>query len=157
VYFSDDMRELVQLFQKHDVEFAVCGGFAVAHYGFVRMTMDFDLLVSPSVENACRIMTALTEFGFGDAGFSERDFLNPGVAVTLGEQPNQIDLLTSMSSYPAADIIDRANQAELEGLRLKVVAYDDLLAAKREAGRAKDRIDAEELERLRAQAEGAGN
>jgi len=30
MFFSDDMRELVLLFQKHNVDFAVCGGFAVA-------------------------------------------------------------------------------------------------------------------------------
>jgi len=92
MYFSDDMCELVLLFKKHGVEFAVCGGFAVAHYGFVRMTMDFDLLVNPNPDNAQRIMAALEEFGFGQAGITSDDFLEPGAAVTLGEQPNQIDL-----------------------------------------------------------------
>ncbi|NQU65266.1 MAG: hypothetical protein HQ517_13425 [SAR324 cluster bacterium] len=68
MYFSDDMRELVLLFKKHGVDFAICSGFAVAHYGFVRMTMDFDLLINPSPENAKRIMAALEEFGFGQVG-----------------------------------------------------------------------------------------
>jgi hypothetical protein len=45
MFFSNDMKELVGLFLKHEVEFAVCGGFAVAYYGYVRATMDFDLLV----------------------------------------------------------------------------------------------------------------
>ena len=148
MFFSDDMRELVVLFRRHGVEFAVCGGFAVAHYGFVRMTMDFDLLVLPSVGNAERIMAALNEFGFGDAGFSAETFMEPGAVITLGEQPNQIDLLTSMSSQPAADILKQANVVEIEGLEMKVVSYSDLLAAKREAGRGKDLIDVEELEKL---------
>lgn len=30
MFFSDDMKELVELFVKHEVQFAVCGGFAVA-------------------------------------------------------------------------------------------------------------------------------
>ncbi len=148
MFFSDDMRELVVLFRKHGVEFAVCGGFAVAHYGFVRMTMDFDLLVLPSIGNAERIMAALDEFGFGDAGFSAETFTNPGVAITLGEQPNQIDLLTSMCSQPTAEILGEAKLVEIEGLEIKVVSYADLLAAKREAGRGKDLIDVEELERI---------
>jgi hypothetical protein len=66
--FSEDMKELLTLFQKHHVAFAVCGGFAVAHYGYVRATMDFDILVLPSPENAEKIQSALTEFGFGAAG-----------------------------------------------------------------------------------------
>lgn len=148
MFFSDDMRELVLLFQKHGVDFAVCGGFAVAHYGFVRMTMDFDLLVRPDKENAHRVMMALDEFGFGQAGFSEDDFLEPGSAITLGEQPNQIDLLTSMSSQETSGILDHATTATVEGFQVKVVSLEDLLVAKREAGRAKDLIDVDELEKI---------
>ena len=88
MFFSDDMKELLVLFSKHDVRFAVCGGFAVAHYGYVRATMDFDLLVLPDEENAKRIMAALRDFGFGGAGISEAVFRSPGTAVTLGAQPN---------------------------------------------------------------------
>jgi hypothetical protein len=150
MYFSDDMQELVLLFQKHHVDFAVCGGFAVAHYGFVRMTMDFDLLVRPGPENAARIMVALKAFGFGDAGISEQDFFEPGTAVTLGEQPHQIDLLTSMSSMPAGEIINRAVEARIGDVIVMMVGYDDLITAKQEAGRAKDRIDLEELQRIRS-------
>jgi hypothetical protein len=146
--FSDDMRDLVLLFRKHHVAFAVCGGFAVARYGFVRMTMDFDLLVNYGHENAEKIMKALVEFGFGQAGISEEDFLNPGAAITLGEQPNQIDLLTSMSSASTQQIIERAREMQLGGVDVKVVSYNDLIAAKQEAGRAKDLIDLDELKKL---------
>jgi predicted nucleotidyltransferase len=149
MFFSDDMRELVQLFKKHEVRFAVCGGVAVAHYGYVRATMDFDLLVLPDEDNARRIMAALRDFGFGNAGISEEAFCSTGTAVTLGAQPNQIDLLTSMSSKSPRDIIDNAVTAELQGLTVKVVSYEDLLAAKKESGRPKDRIDVEELTRMR--------
>lgn len=149
MYFSEDMRELVLLFQKHGVEFAVCGGFAVAHYGYVRMTLDFDLLVLPDAGNAKRIMAALVEFGFGGAGISPENFMEPGAVITLGEQPNQIDLLTSMSSHRTSDILSQAKSVEIEGLEMKVVSYSDLLAAKKEAGRGKDLLDIEELEKIK--------
>ena len=148
MFFSDDMRELVSLFKKHDVDFAVCGGFAVAHYGFVRATMDFDLLVQPGRENARRIMAALEDFGFGNTGISEDAFQKPGVAITLGAQPNQIDLLTSMSTQPTQEILSHAETVRIKDIMMKVVSYQDLLFAKQEAGRAKDRIDYEELKRL---------
>ncbi len=145
MFFSDDMKELVSLFLKHEVEFAVCGGFAVAHYGYIRATMDFDLLVLPDEENARRIMAALRDFGFGDAGISEEAFHSTGTAITLGAQPNQIDLLTSMSSKPPREILDNAVTGQLHGVTLKVVSFEDLLAAKRESNRPKDRMDVEEL------------
>jgi len=40
-----DLRDLVKLLVKHRVRFALCGGHAVAFYGFVRATMDLDILV----------------------------------------------------------------------------------------------------------------
>ena len=148
MFFSDDMKELVLLFQNHGVEFAICGGFAVAHYGFIRATMDFDILVLPDQENAKKIMSALTDFGFGAAGITEEVFHSPGTAITLGSQPNQIDLLTSMSRQSTREIISHAENAEIMGIWMKVVSLDDLLFAKKNTGRSKDRIDYEELTKL---------
>ncbi|MFO8088432.1 MAG: hypothetical protein R6U13_01225 [Desulfatiglandaceae bacterium] len=148
------MRDLVSLFRKHDVEYAVCGGYAVAYYGFVRMTLDFDLLVLPTHRNAARIMRALDEFGFGDAGLAEETFTREAVAVTLGEQPNQIDILTSIGSQPARDVLSNARLVEIEGMQMPIVDYKDLVKAKKESGRAKDLADVEELECLRSHGEG---
>jgi len=64
------------------------------------MTMDVDLLIEPTEENANRVMSALIEFGFGDAGIPKSAFMNEGTAITLGVQPNQVDLLTSISRAP---------------------------------------------------------
>ncbi|MBN2716311.1 MAG: hypothetical protein JXX14_10680 [Deltaproteobacteria bacterium] len=145
MFFSDDMRELVQLFQKHEVQFAVCGGFAVAHYGFIRATMDFDLLILPDEQNAKKVIAALVEFGFGGVPLQEESFIKRGTAITLGAQPNQIDLLTSMSSQSTKDIIAGATTVEIQGIPMNIVSLDDLLTAKKEANRPKDRIDYEEL------------
>ena len=148
MHFSDYMRDLVALLRKHRVEFAVCGGYAVAYYGFVRMTMDFDLLVLPTIKNATKIMRALDEFGFGSAGLTEETFTKEAVAVTLGEQPNQIDILTSIGSQPARDILSNARLVMIEGMEMPIVDYADLIRAKKESARAKDLADVEELEHL---------
>lgn len=147
---SPDMREFVQLLLQHDVRFALCGGYAVTYYGFVRTTMDLDILVYPSEPNADRIQAALAEFGFGHAGIPRSAFLHPGSVVTLGAQPNQIDLLTSMSSEDAEGVFSDVQVATLWGLRIPVVGRRALLRAKRESNRPKDRIDADELTRLEA-------
>ena len=147
--FSQDMRDLVRLFNQHGVSYAVCGDFAVAHYGFVRMTLDFDLLIDPAPDNAGRVMAALVEFGFGGAGITPETLTLPAAAITLGVQPNQIDLLTRMSSSNTADIIGRAVAAEIDGVPVRMVSMDDLIVAKREAGRPKDLVDASELDQLR--------
>ena len=109
--------------------------------------MDFDLLVNPENKNAERIMAALEEFGFGKAGINKELFLQEGTAVTLGVQPNQIDLLTSVSSQPTGDVFKNAVTGKLATYNVLYISKDDLIRAKREAGRAKDLADLEELEK----------
>ena len=145
---SPDMRDFLELLIKHGVQFALCGGFAVSYYGFIRMTMDIDILVYPSTANAACIMQALAEFGFGNAGITPALFENPGAVITLGAQPNQIDLLTSMSTESADAIFADLHLTEIWGMRIPVVSRRSLLQAKKEAGRPKDRIDYEELTAL---------
>lgn len=145
---SPDMRDFLELLIKHGVQFALCGGFAVTYYGFIRTTMDIDILVYPSAGNAARIMQALAEFGFGNAGITSSAFESPGAVITLGAQPNQIDLLTSMSTESADAIFADLHVTEIWGLRIPVVSRRSLLQAKKEAGRPKDRIDYEELTAL---------
>ena len=66
--FTEDMRDLIELFEQNAVQYALVGGFAVNFYGYVRTTQDIDFLLFPSHENAARVIQALREFGFGEAG-----------------------------------------------------------------------------------------
>jgi hypothetical protein len=142
-----DIKTLIKLFITHKVRFAVCGGHAVAHHGYPRMTMDVDLLIEPTKENAKRVMAALEQFGFGNAGIPEEAFTKEKTAITLGQQPNQIDLLTSMSSVPTSEIIKRSDSGKLAEIELKFVSRSDLMEAKRQAGRPKDLAALDELEK----------
>lgn len=146
---TDDMRELLQLFAAHQVDFLICGGHAVAFHGYVRFTMDIDILVLPSHENAERAMAALAAFGFGNAGIPPEALCEPGTAVTLGVQPNQVDLLTSISSQDTAEVFANAVEGQMGGKAVRFVCLEDLMRAKREAGRPKDRLDLAELMALR--------
>ena len=147
---SQDMLDLLQLLQKNEVEFLVCGGHAVCFYGFPRMTMDFDILLRPNEANAGRLMQSLIEFGFGGVKELKKElFCQRGTVFTLGVQPNQIDLLTSVSSQDEDEIFSHQVQGQLEGLDLNFISYEDLIRAKKEAGRLKDQLDVEELQKIR--------
>ena len=141
------MRDFIALLLKHRVRFALCGGFAVTFYGFLRATMDIDLLIYPDTDNAQRMVSVLEDFGFGGDGILPAAFESPGTTITLGVQPNQIDLLTSMSSEAAESVFSDLESSDLWGMKIPVVSRRALLRAKREAGRPRDRIDVEELTR----------
>lgn len=142
---SEDIQTLLAMLTEHGVEFAICGGHAVAYHGYPRMTMDVDILVVPTEENANRIMAALQQFGFGQAGIPLEAFTHSGTAITLGEQPNQVDLLTSMSSQSTTDVMRHTVWGELAGIKVRFVSRPDLIEAKRQAARPKDLADLDEL------------
>ncbi len=146
--FSQDMRDLLEIFERNSVEYVLVGGFAVNYYGYIRTTQDIDFLVYPSNENASRLMSALTDFGFGGAGIPEETFEQPGSVVHLGVEPNRIDLLTHLKGVKNDHIFSNIKRVVIYDVAVNMISLQDLIAAKRSSDRPRDRADAEELERI---------
>lgn len=51
-----DFRELLELLNEHRVEYLVVGAYALAFHGAPRFTGDLDIFVSPSPDNAKRVL-----------------------------------------------------------------------------------------------------
>ena len=56
----------------------------------------------------------------------------------VGTEPQRIDILSAISGVAYEDAVSRAVRIEIDGLSLKVIALDDLIANKRASGRSKD-------------------
>jgi hypothetical protein len=67
--------------------------------------------------------------------------------IQLGVKPNRIDILSSISGITFDEAWATRQEADLDGLRLKFIGRDALIRNKLATGRAKDRGDAEELNR----------
>ncbi len=66
----DEFSQLVTELQKENIEFALCGGLAMAVYAFPRATLDIDILIEP--ETLQKAKEAATRLGFTfDAGLME--------------------------------------------------------------------------------------
>jgi len=143
-----DFKELLELFNKHKVEYLIVGGYALAFHGAPRFTRDIDLFVRPTRDNAVRILAALHEFGFGSLDLSQEDFTTPGRVVQLGVAPIRIDILTRLTGVPW----EKAAAGKASGLYGDVPVFflgrDDFIANKRTTGRAKDAADIEALGEL---------
>ncbi|MFC1746402.1 hypothetical protein ACFL35_20585 [Candidatus Riflebacteria bacterium] len=147
MFFSEDMKALVELFNNHGVEYMLVGGFAVNYYGYIRMTQDIDFLLYPSCENAKKIIDALNDFGFGKAGINRELFERPGSVLHLGVEPNRIDLLTHLKGISNEQLFSNKREITLHGISMNIIAYHDLLLVKRSSERLRDQADAEELEK----------
>jgi hypothetical protein len=140
-----DFKELLELFNRHRVEYLVVGGYALAFHGAPRVTGDIDLFVRPTSENAERILAALDEFGFGSLNLSKGDFTTPGMVVQLGVPPARIDIITRVSGVSW----EKADAAKVAGRYADTpvffISRDDFIANKKAMGRAKGAADIEAL------------
>jgi len=141
----NDFKELLELFNKHKVEYLIVGGYALAFHGAPRFTGDIDLFVRPVRQNAQRIIAALNDFGFGAVDLSENDFTTPGMVVQLGVPPIRIDIVTRISGV-SWEKADAGKVPACYGQTpVFFISRDDFIANKRAMGRKKDAADIEAL------------
>ncbi|HUG12600.1 MAG TPA: nucleotidyltransferase [Opitutaceae bacterium] len=144
-------REFIELLEKHGASFLIVGGYAVGFHGFPRYTGDLDVFVAISEENAERLVRVMAEFGFGDIGLTSRDFLDPETIIEIGREPIKIQLLTGIDGVAFERCLQHRVEFNDAGLRIPFISLDDLIENKAASPRPKDRIDLEELKRLRDQ------
>jgi hypothetical protein len=142
---QQDFRDLLELFNKHKVDYLIVGAYALGFHGAPRYTGDLDVLVKPDPVNARRIMQALDEFGFGSVGLVAADFEEQGRVVQLGFPPVRVDIITSITGVTW----EQARQGRVEGHFGDVVVHflgrDEFVTNKRSLGRKKDLADLEAI------------
>jgi hypothetical protein len=139
------LREFIVLLNSHRVDYLVVGGHAVAFHGHPRFTGDIDFLIRTSPANVQRFLTVLDAFGFGSVGITEADLLLAGRIVQLGQPPNRIDILTSISGIDFDSAWESRVQVVMDDQPVSVLGWNDLLRNKRASGRQKDLADVEKL------------
>lgn len=154
---------ILQAMKDAGVEFVLVGGFAVQLHGFVRSTIDLDIVLAMDDENLSKFIDVAKQFG-----------LAPIIPVPIESLKNaaQIDQWhreKGMLAFPlrepqvggsVIDVLVRpevtfdtlkkdAVIAQLFGRAVMVASIDNLLVMKRAANRPKDRLDIDALERIK--------
>jgi hypothetical protein len=145
-----DFADLLAAFAECDVRYLVIGGYAVSFHDRPRTTKDLDILLDATAANRERVLRALTVFGAPDSVVSDLATAESDEIVWWGTPPLRIDLLQSAPGVDFDLAYTRRVQTELGGILTNVISLDDLIAAKRAAGRDQDIVDAKRLEMKRA-------
>ncbi len=140
-----DFAELLALFNEHEVEYVIVGAYALAFHGVPRNTGDMDILVRPSARNARRILSALSDFGFGTLDLKPEDFRDPDSVVQLGVAPVRIDIITSITGVTWHEAYKGRAGGRYGGTAVNFLGRQELIANKRALGRKKDLADLEAL------------
>jgi hypothetical protein len=166
-----DIARLLEVLERHEVDYLVVGGVAAIAHGATRPTSDVDCLVRRSRENLSRLAAAMRELharlrvgGMSDEEASalptplDADSLARLAISTWRTDAGDFDVLTDIPGRHGAlrgyeELIARAALQAVGGIVVRVAALDDVIASKEAADRPKDREALPELRRLAAEEE----
>jgi len=137
-----DLKEFLSLLASNRVEYLLIGGYAVGYYGYPRPTGDMDVWIAISPQNARRIVSALSEFGF--TASTER-FLEENSVVRMGVPPFRLEILTTIDGVDFSECYEARNTVVIDGVEVNLINLHDLRRNKKASGRLKDLSDLENL------------
>lgn len=140
--------DMLKCLNNAGVDYILVGGWAVNMYGYIRATVDLDIWIMADKANAQRVYAALGEFGAPISNVKPEDFAEDGIIFQIGVAPCRIDIITRISGVSYADAVKRTVPKEIDGIPVKVISIEDLIANKKASGRTKDLADVEVLERI---------
>ncbi len=136
-----DWNEFISLLLRHRVKFLLIGAHALAVHGKPRATIDLDVFIEPSLQNAARVGAALADFGFTMSAAHWADLAVPDRMMRLGREPMRIDILNQISGVKFATAWRNRTTGNLAGHRVPVIGLRDYRRNKRASGRPKDLLD----------------
>jgi predicted nucleotidyltransferase len=140
---NEDYRDILIALVEQGARFLVVGAHAMAAHGYPRATVDIDLWIEPTPENAERVWRALAAFGapLDALDVSRGDFVRHDMVIQFGLPPNRVDILTGVSGLEFVEAWANRVDAVVDGVRVPVISLSDLIENKRATGRDKDRSD----------------
>jgi len=143
---NEDYKDILRAFVDEKVEFLLVGAYALAAHGYPRATVDIDLWVKPSQENADAVLRALRRFGAPVQKLTKADLVAEDTVFQIGVAPRRIDIITAASGLDFDEALSESLAVDIEGIDVRIPSVADLIRNKRASGRTKDLADAEALE-----------
>src|SRR5512136_1183320 len=143
---NEDYRDMLRALSDEKVRFLLVGAYALAAHGYPRATMDIDIWVMPSPQNADAVQRALSLFGAPLHNLTKEDLQKDGTVFQIGVAPRRIDIITAASGLQFEEAYARSLSVSIEGIEVRLLSIDDIIRNKRASGRTKDLADAETLE-----------
>lgn len=157
------IAELLHALSEAQVEYVLVGGLAVQLHGFMRSTVDIDLVLAMNDKNLVRFIDVVKQFGLmpsipvpieslRNAAQIEQWHREKGMLAFALREPQigggVVDVLVR-PEVPFEKLRKNAVAGELFSQQIWIASIDDLLTMKRSANRPKDRLDIEALEKIK--------
>jgi predicted nucleotidyltransferase len=124
-----DIENLLRSLKEHKVKFVIIGAMAFPRYGYSRITLDTDIFMEPTEENAERTRKALKKFGYDVTD------------VSIGEYAVETDIHPFVTGATFEDVWKHKKAGKIGAISVYFSSLDDLIKMKKAAGRSKDKED----------------
>lgn len=145
--FNDDFKDFIKALVNADVDYILVGGFSVILHGHSRVTGDMDIWVEKTEENYKKLLTAFHEFKMPVFDMTKENFLTHKNwdVFKFGRKPTAIDIMTAVKGLDFKECFTISKIYEVDGVKVRTLHLNDLIKAKKEAGRLKDLDDIDQL------------
>jgi predicted nucleotidyltransferase len=147
--FDKDHQKFIKLLNKFKVEYLLIGGVAVNLYGYSGGTGDIDIWIGPSNSNKEKLIAAVEEFGYDTSEYKKMDS-EEITMFSLGSrnEPGHIELTNRIAGVKFEEAYSNVDVKVIEGIKMKVINYNDLITNKRASARPRDIDDVENLSKI---------
>ena len=146
---NEDYGDMLHALSDEKVRLLLVSAYAMAAHGYPRATMDIDVWIMPSPQNADSALRALLRFGAPLHNLTKEDLQKDGNTFQIGVAPRRIDIITEASELQFEETYRRSLSVNIEGIQVHIPSIEDLMRNKKASGRTKDLADAEALESLK--------
>lgn len=148
--FDKTVNSFIRAAEKNKVKMILVGGGAVNFHGYLRHSADIDFWVDISNENLKNLLATLKDIGYELEDFPEN--VKKGKQnISLKISPLfELELITNFN--PGKTFTEAFNQSilfEKGNLKYRILSFNDLINSKITTNRTKDKLDIEELQRIK--------
>jgi predicted nucleotidyltransferase len=157
-----NIPDILRALTDSGVQFVLVGGFAVQLHGFVRTTIDLDLVLAMDDLNLTKFIAVANQFGLAPVIPVSIEYLKHAKQIDQWHRDKGMLAFALREPQPAGAVIDvlvrpevtfndlqaDAAKVDLFDRTVKIASIEHLLFMKRIANRPKDRIDIEALEKI---------
>ncbi|MGH9368295.1 MAG: nucleotidyltransferase [Thermoanaerobaculia bacterium] len=147
-----DTEKLLRFLNARKVRYVVIGATVFPVHGYARATLDIDVFIESTEDNARRTLEALADFGYDVLDLTVEDLQTKKILIR--ESVLQTDIHPFVAGVSFDDVWRRRVEGRLGGTPTAFASLEDLILMKEAAGRPKDLEDLRVLKRLKERGPG---
>jgi len=140
------LLRVCSLLNKHRVQYLIVGARACWLHGYVRATMDVDILIPEDIENHKRVIAALSELeDHAAAELTPQDLID-NVVVKIADEV-EVDVSTRAWKVSYTDAVGTSLKTTIDGVAIPYIDLKTLIKSK-STERDQDKVDVQRLQKL---------